>query len=95
MKTFGETLRNLREGKGLLLRQIAAALEVDTAYVSKVERNERMLRREQVQKVAILLDVPENELLTIWLAEKVSDLVDEEPFAAAALNLSLRKLKKK
>ncbi len=95
MKTFGETLRNLREGKGLLLRQIAAALEVDTAFVSKVERNERMLRKEQVQKVAILLDVPENELLTIWLAEKVSDLVDEEPFAADALNLSLRKLKKK
>jgi transcriptional regulator with XRE-family HTH domain len=95
VKTFGETLRNLREGKGLLLRQIAAALEVDTAFVSKVERNERMLRKEQVQKVAILLDVPENELLTIWLAEKVSDLVDEEPFAADALNLSLRKLKKK
>ncbi len=95
MKTFGETLRNLREGKGLLLRQIAAALEVDTAFVSKVERNERMLRKEQVQKVAILLDVPENELLTIWLAEKVSDLVDEEPFAADALNLSLKKLKKK
>lgn len=95
MKTFGETLRNLREGKGLLLRQVAAALEVDTAFVSKVERNERMLRKEQVQKVAILLDVPENELLTIWLAEKVSDLVDEEPFAADALNLSLKKLKKK
>jgi transcriptional regulator with XRE-family HTH domain len=95
VKTFGETLRNLREGKGLLLRQIAAALEVDTAFVSKVERNERMLRKEQVQKVAILLDVPENQLLTIWLAEKVSDLVDEEPFAADALNLSLKKLKKK
>jgi len=95
VKTFGETLRNLREGKGLLLRQIAAALEVDTAFVSKVERNERMLRKEQVQKVAILLEVPENELLTIWLAEKVSDLVDEEPFAADALNLSLKKLKKK
>lgn len=95
MKTFGETLRNLREGKGLLLRQVAAALEVDTAFVSKVERNERMLRKEQVQKVAILLDVPENELLTIWLAEKVSDLVDEETFAVDALNLSLKKLKKK
>jgi len=95
VKTFGETLRNLREGKGLLLRQVAAALEVDTAFVSKVERNERMLRKEQVQKVAILLDVPENELLTIWLAEKVSDLVDEETFAVDALNLSLKKLKKK
>ncbi len=95
MKTFGETLRNLRESKGLLLRQIAAALEVDTAFISKVERNERMLRKEQVQKVAAMLEVPENDLLTLWLSDKVSDLIDEEPFAKDALNLSLKKLKNK
>ena len=95
MKTFGETIRNLRESKGLLLRQIAAALEVDTAFISKVERNERMLRKEQVQKVATMLEVPENDLLTLWLSDKVSDLIDEEPFAKDALNLSLKKLKQK
>ena len=95
MKTFGETIRNLRESKGLLLRQIAATLEVDTAFISKVERNERMLRKEQVQKVAAMLEVPENDLLTLWLSDKVSDLIDEEPFAKDALNLSLKKLKRK
>jgi transcriptional regulator with XRE-family HTH domain len=93
--TFGETIRKHRESKGLLLRQIAAALEVDTAFISKVERNERMLRKEQVQKVATMLEVPENDLLTLWLSDKVSDLIDEEPFAKDALNLSLKKLKKK
>lgn len=93
--TFGETIRKYRESKGLLLRQIAAALEVDTAFISKVERNERMFRKEQVQKVAAMLEVPENDLLTLWLSDKVSDLIDEEPFAKDALNLSLKKLKKK
>lgn len=95
MKTFGETLRQYRESKGLLLWQIGAALEMDTAFISKVERNERMLRKEQVLQLANLLMVPESELLTLWLSDKVSDLVNEEPFAVDALNLSLKKLKMK
>lgn len=40
-KTFGQTIRNYREAKGLLLRQLAAALEVDTAFISKLERDEK------------------------------------------------------
>jgi transcriptional regulator with XRE-family HTH domain len=35
IKSFGETVRDLRENKGLLLRQVAALLEVDTAFLSK------------------------------------------------------------
>jgi len=88
-------LRELRETNGMVQRQIAALLEVDTAFISKVERNERLLRKEQVQKVAAMLEVPENDLLTLWLSDKVSDLIDEEPFAKDALNLSLKKLKNK
>jgi len=50
--TFGETIRNQRRSKGLLLRQAAAYLEVDTAFVSKIEHNKRDASREQVVKLA-------------------------------------------
>ncbi|HRP45550.1 MAG TPA: helix-turn-helix transcriptional regulator, partial [Ginsengibacter sp.] len=58
-KTFGETIRALRESKGLLLRQVAAALEIDTALISKIERGERTAQREQVTKLAAMLEIEE------------------------------------
>jgi HTH-type transcriptional regulator, competence development regulator len=69
--TFGETIKKQRESKGLLLRQVAAFLEVDTAFVSKLERNERNASREQVIKLAEFLETPPDHLLTVWLAEKI------------------------
>ena len=38
MNILGKRLRELREEQGLLLRQIAADLEVDTALMSKLEK---------------------------------------------------------
>jgi transcriptional regulator with XRE-family HTH domain len=43
---IGQKLRELRGEKGLLLRQVAAELEVDTAYMSKMERGEKNIKRE-------------------------------------------------
>lgn len=64
-KTFGQTIRTLRESKGLLLGQLAAALDVDTAFVSKVERDVKKATRIHVEKLITILNVPNNELLTI------------------------------
>ena len=38
---LGEKLKELRESKGLLQRQVAAELDVDTAYISKMENNDK------------------------------------------------------
>ena len=45
---FGEYIRSLREKRNLLLREMAANLNMDVAYLSKIERGNRMARREQV-----------------------------------------------
>jgi len=42
---FGNKIRKLREEKGLVLRQLAAALEIDTATMSKIERGDRQARK--------------------------------------------------
>ncbi len=75
---FGKKIKELREEQGLVQRQLAAVIEVDTPMYSKIERGERKARREHVQLLARELHIDEKELLTIWLADKVLDVVDDE-----------------
>ncbi|GEM53380.1 transcriptional regulator [Empedobacter brevis NBRC 14943 = ATCC 43319] len=94
-RDFGIKVRQLREQKGLLLRQIAAALEVDTALVSKIERGERKASKEQIMKIAELLEINPDELLVIWLSDKIVDMLQEEPLAYKVLKNSENRLKNK
>ncbi|MBS1783370.1 MAG: helix-turn-helix transcriptional regulator [Bacteroidetes bacterium] len=93
-KTFGETIRALRESKGLLLRQVAAALEIDTALISKIERGERTAQREQVSKLAAMLEIEEERLMVIWLSDKIMNIVEEEPAAYKALKKTEKRITK-
>ncbi len=45
---------------------------------SKIERGERPAKRKQVVALAQLLSTAENELLTLWLADKVMEVLDGE-----------------
>jgi len=84
---FAEKIRQLRENKQLLQRQISAALEMDNALYCKIERGDRIAKREQVIKLAELLDADKEELLKFWLADKVYDIVGEENNANDVLNI--------
>jgi transcriptional regulator with XRE-family HTH domain len=75
---FGRKIKELREERGLVQRQLSAALEIDTPMYSKIERGERKAKRSQIPIMARLLEVDEKELLTIWLADKVLDAVEGE-----------------
>lgn len=75
---FGKRIRELRSEQGLLQRQLSAALEIDTPMFSKIERGERRAKRDQVVKLAELLQQDENEMLKLWLADKVIDAVGNE-----------------
>jgi len=85
---IGKKLRELREQKGLLLRQVAASLEVDTAYISKMERGEKNIKREFILKLAELYKTDKDQLLTIWLADMVYDIVKDEDLAIQALEIA-------
>lgn len=75
---FGEHIKQLREQNQLLQRQLANALEVDSAMLSKIERGERRAKREHIPILASLLKTNEKELFTIWLADQVYDIIKEE-----------------
>lgn len=92
-QSFGSKLRELREAKGLLLRQVAAAIEVDTAFISKVERGEKLLKQDHLNKLAKLMDVKQQDLHTLWLSDKILNLVKNETTAEKSLKLTLKRLK--
>ena len=85
---LGEKLKELREAKGLVQRQVAALLEVDTAYISKMENNEKPVSRQHLKRLSVLLDIAEEELLTLWLADKVYDVVKDEDVAIKAMHVA-------
>jgi len=90
---IGQKLRSLREEKGLLLRQVAASLEVDTAYISKMERGEKNIKKDYIIQLASLYDYDEVELTALWLADKVFDTVKDETTALQALDIVKEYLK--
>lgn len=61
---------------------------------SKIERGERRAKREQVLLLAKLLNTDTQELLTLWLAEQVYDLVKDEDVASNALKVAEEDLSK-
>ena len=90
---FGERIKKFRESKGFLQRHLAANLEIVTPMFSKIERGERKAKREQVILLAKLLHADGQELLTLWLAEKVYDFVKDEDFASYTLHVTENVLK--
>ena len=92
MNTLGQTLRKQREAKGLLLRQVAAALEMDTALLSKFERDERKLSKEQVLTFAKYYGIKTDELLLAWLSDKIVGDVQNEDLAKEALKVAEKKI---
>lgn len=75
---LGKKIKELREEYGVLQRQLAALLEIDTPMFSKIERGDRRAKRAQVIQLAEYFKFDKNELLTLWLADKVLDAVKGE-----------------
>jgi transcriptional regulator with XRE-family HTH domain len=91
---FGERIRELRAKHGLLLRQLASRLDIDTSIISKVERGDRQLKKEQIPLLAEILKTDKTELETLWLADQLMKLIKDEPTADEALKSVSRKIKK-
>jgi transcriptional regulator with XRE-family HTH domain len=89
---FGNKIRTLREEQNLLLRQVASILEMDTAQLSKIERGDRQAKKETVLKIALILKVKDDELLTLWLADQIYDVVKDEKNALKAMMVAEEKV---
>ncbi len=94
---FGRYLRELRERNKWLLREVAAKMDMDTALLSKIERSNRIAKREQISVFAEVYEVEAKELEKLWLADQIIELLKNESSAQEILEraeIEMKKLKK-
>lgn len=92
MKTIGEAMRELREAKGLFLREVAAQLEIDPSLLSKIERGDKRPTRAQVIHIAQILHANEEELMITYLSDKVAYELLNEDLALMAMQVAEKKI---
>ena len=68
-------------------KKIAETLGIDVPMYSRIERGERPAKRDQVVAIAKQLGIDEKELIHLWLAEKVLNIVSEEEDANTVLSI--------
>src|SRR5687768_3884093 len=81
-------LKNAREAKGFKTRELAKLADIDQALISKFESGTRKPTKEQISKLAQLLEIDYETLMTAWLKEKILYEIGDEEFALKALLLA-------
>lgn len=90
---LGKRIRELRNKNGVLQRQLASLLEIDTPMLSKIERGDRRAKRAQIVRLVNYFQIDEKELLTLWVADKILEAVaDENEFKKDALKIVVKLL---
>jgi len=93
METLGQILKSKRESKGLLLRQVAAYLDIDQAILSKIEKGARKPSKENIRKLSEILEIDSEKLMIQFLSEKIAYEIAEEDCATEALRVAEKKVK--
>jgi transcriptional regulator with XRE-family HTH domain len=91
--TIGEKLRELRESKELPLRKVSALLDIDVAILSKMERGERKLTKDIVLKLAEIYGHNADELLVLFLSDKIMYEIQNEDLGEKALKVAEQRVK--
>ena len=89
---LGQRLRELRKNSGFTLRKAAKEAGVDVAVLSKMERGERRFNKNMVIKLAELYQADKDELMVIFLGDKVLYNLKDEEMAVEALKVAEKSL---
>ena len=92
MQNIGELIRTLREKEGYPLRKVAAFLDIDQAVLSKIERGQRKLTKEQVIKLADFFNYDEKEMLVTFFSDQIIYEIGDEKYAKDALKVAEEKI---
>ena len=83
MKTI---LKTAREQKNIKTRELAQLLGIDQALISKFENGSRKPTRDQIVKLATVLEINYEKLMIAWLKEKIYDEIGDDRFAFEAIH---------
>jgi transcriptional regulator with XRE-family HTH domain len=87
MQSFGEWLRKMRDDKGVPLRTVAAATEMDQAHLSKVELGHRVPTEKQATALARYFGVESHDMEARRIAEKFRQDFADNPAAEMAVQM--------
>ena len=92
-KTFGDTVRKLREKKNLTLREVAEALDIDTSMLGKIEKNSRRPTQRIIEKFADYFKVNDKDLKIAFVSDIVVNYVmEDEDFSNEVLKVAEEKV---
>jgi transcriptional regulator with XRE-family HTH domain len=91
--TLGQKIKQLRESKGMLQRKLASILEIGDGFLSKIESDQKPLKREHLKTISETFDYSFSELEALWIATKVYDLVKNEDEGLNALKVAEEQFK--
>lgn len=80
-------LKNARIQLGFKMKDLAALTGIDQALISKFESGSRLPTRMQLMLLAQALELKNEEVIPLWLKEKILAEIQYEPFAEQALHL--------
>ncbi|GEM54280.1 DNA-binding protein [Flavobacterium branchiophilum] len=80
-------LKTAREQKGIKTRELAQLMQIDQALISKFENGTRKPTREQVFKLAQLLELDYDTLMVAWLKEKILYEIGSDDLTIRAMDL--------
>lgn len=86
---IGKYIRELREDRGMVLRELAAALSIDSAQLSKMERGQRFFREDDLKVLSKVLKTSYETLYTKWLADRALKVTENNKLQSKALELAL------
>jgi transcriptional regulator with XRE-family HTH domain len=93
-KTFGETVKKLREEQNLPLREVAEALSIDTSMLGKIEKNNRKPTKQLIEKFAKYFKVSDKDLMIAFLSDAVAyQIMDEEDLSSEVFKVAEKKVK--
>jgi transcriptional regulator with XRE-family HTH domain len=92
MQNIGELIRALREKEGYPLRKVAAFLDIDQAILSKIERGQRKISKEQVIKLADFFKYDKKEMLITYLSDQIIYNIENEEYGKEALKVAEEKI---
>ena len=84
---LGRWLRELREQRGLPLRAVADATDMDLAHLHKIEQGRRLPTEEQANRLAKFFKLDETETQARRIAEKFRQEFGDNPAVADAIGI--------
>lgn len=91
--TIGQKIKELREDNQMLQRELAHELKVGDAYLSKIENNQKKIKKEHLLILSKIFNYPYVKLETLWLANQVYDIIKNEELAIEILKVAEKEIK--